>query len=99
MQKISKLKLDVGESQVVMVVGVDGDEPRNMAASLSDLGHHVIGPLPTASLALAHVARTPITSAVIFRRLAGRRDGTQLAQRLSESWGIPTLIVGRTEYG
>lgn len=99
MSKTSKLKLPSDDSQVVMVVGADGDEPQHMAASLTDLGHHVIGPVPTAGLALAHAALTPISSAVIFRRLAGRRSGGQLAQQLSESWGIPTLIVGRPEYG
>lgn len=99
MSKIQKLKLPEDEIQVVMVVGADGDEPQHLAASLTEMGHHVIGPVPTAGLALAHAAQTPITSAVIFRRLAGRRNGGQLAERLSESWGIPTLIVGRPEYG
>lgn len=99
MINISNLKLPSDENQVVMVVGADGDEPKRMVASLTDLGHDVIGPVPTASLALAHVARTRITSAVIFRRLAGRRDGGQLAHRLSESWGIPTLVLGRPGHG
>jgi hypothetical protein len=99
MSKTATLRLPQGESQVVMVAGADGDEPEQMAAALTEMGHHVIGPVATASLALAHAAQTPISSAVVFRRLAGRRDGSQLAQRLNETWGIPTLIVGRSDHG
>jgi hypothetical protein len=82
-----------GPPQTVLVAGSPASRPERLIATLADLGHRVVGPAPTASLALAMAAQTPLDTAIVFRRLAGRRDGRRLARRLEETWGVRTMVI------
>lgn len=52
-----------------------------------------MGPAPTAGLALTLAAVTSPTLALIAEAPTGARGTTALVQALSETWGIPSLIL------
>lgn len=57
----------------------------------------VVGTATRAATALALAAQVPADLAIVHHRLAGRRDGAELARRLEEIWGVPSLLIEASE--
>jgi DNA-binding response OmpR family regulator len=79
--------------ETILIVHQDPAYVEAMVPRLSDLGFHVLSPASTAAMALAIVAQTPATLALVGETLAGRRDGRTLARILRETWGVQSLIL------
>lgn len=65
----------------------------SISERLADRGVNIIGPAAAAGPALVLAAQTSIDLALIEPELAGRRDGAELAQRLQDDWGVPSLLL------
>lgn len=66
---------------------------------ISDSDLNVVGTATRAATALALAAQMPADLAIVHHRLAGRRDGAELARRLEETWGVPSLLIESSEAG
>jgi hypothetical protein len=82
---------------IILLVHRDAAFLEAMTPRLSDLGRHVLPPARTAAMALALVAQTPVTLAIIGETLAGRRDGHALARTLRDLWGLPSIVVAEAD--
>ncbi|WP_309091861.1 hypothetical protein [Phenylobacterium sp.] len=60
---------------------------------LVEAGINVIGPVDRAAHALAMAAQTPVDLALVTPKLAGCRDGEELARVLADTWGVRSVIV------
>lgn len=80
----------------VMVVRKSPSVPDRIVEVLTDAGVNVLGPVDTASRALAIVAQTPMDLALVEPELAGRRDGFELARNLEETWGVRAVMLPPT---
>jgi DNA-binding response OmpR family regulator len=84
-----------GDIRTILVAGASTEYPEDLVLRLTDAGKTVIGPVETARMALALAAQTPADLAIVTPKLAGRRDGAELARRLEETWGVPTVVLPR----
>ncbi len=77
-------------SNTVVVACSHGESSERIVAALSDHGFSVVGPVDSATMALALAAQSPLTMAVVEHGLAGH--GHDLARRLMDNWGVPTVL-------
>ena len=77
----------------MIVVGRAADFPERIVELLSEAGVNVLGPVDNASRALAIAAQTPADYAFIHPKLAGKRDGFELARRLTDTWGVRAVML------
>jgi DNA-binding NarL/FixJ family response regulator len=77
----------------VMLVGRTFDFPEGFVEVLTDAGVNVLGPADTARHALLIAAQTPADLALIHPKLAGQRDGFELARSLEETWGVRSVMI------
>ena len=80
-------------SRPVLVVHHDPDTLERLTLELGSRGYHVIGPARTAGVALTLAAQSPVALALVGERLAGRRDGPELARTLRNTWGVRSFIL------
>lgn len=66
------------------------ESSQRIVEALSDNGFSVVGPVATASMALALAAQSPVTIAVVEAGLAG--NGHALARQLMDNWGVPSVL-------
>ena len=93
MKAIQDLIEQYGRFATVMLVGRNGDIPHETVALLTDSGINVLGPVDTASKALTIVGQTRTDLALVAPQLAGDRTGNDLARHLSETWGVPSVML------
>jgi hypothetical protein len=77
----------------VLIVGQVCEDTYSLIDEFSGRGVNILGPVNTASLALALVAQTPTDLALVARKLGGRRHGPELARCLEETWGVPSVVL------
>lgn len=81
------------EMETVLVVCADADRCAEIVGRLQDDGASVVGSAHTAGLALALTAQMTPRSAILVGETAGRRSAGELAQALSETWGVECFVV------
>ncbi len=82
---------------ILLVCGDDIDA----AAILTDLYHaniRVVGPISTAKMALALVAQTGPTLALLAGQPTGERKASELASALMSTWGVRTMLLDPTDH-
>lgn len=77
----------------VLVVEDDPDLAAELIDTLAAAGHSVVGPFATAEVAAVAAAQQPLDVAVLDINLAGPGNGVELAHRLAESWGVPSVFL------
>lgn len=78
---------------VVLVAAAEPATAAHMVDALEDEGHAVVGPVERAAEAVVLAGQAPVTRAIIYSVLAGRRSGRQLADELRRTFGIETLLI------
>ncbi|HEY0648084.1 hypothetical protein [Phenylobacterium sp.] len=81
------------EMETVLVVCADADKCAEIVARLQDDGASVVGSAHTAGLALALTAQMAPRSAILVGETAGRRNADELAQALSDTWGVECFVL------
>jgi len=81
------------EMETVLVVCADEERCAELIARLHDDGASVVGSAATAGLALALTAQTTPRSAILVGETAGRRSAAELAQALSDTWGVECFVL------
>lgn len=76
-----------------LVVEDDPDLAAQLVDTLVDAGHRVVGPFATAEVAAVAAAQQPLDVAVLDINLAGPGTGVELARRLADSWGVPSVFL------
>lgn len=77
----------------VMIVHPEPDVTDGLVEILTEAGINVLGPVGTASVALAIAAQARADLALVSPKLAGRRNGAELAQRLEDIWGVRAVLL------
>jgi hypothetical protein len=95
MQHLDELIEQYGDIRTILVAGAPNEYPTNLIQHLTDSGRTVIGPADTAKLALALAAQSSADLALVAPKLAGQRDGAELARRLQDIWGVPSIVLQR----
>jgi DNA-binding NarL/FixJ family response regulator len=95
MNHLDELIEQHGDIRTILVAGAPTEYPENLVQHLTDAGMTVIGPVDTARLALALAAQSAADLALVTPKLAGQRDGAELARRLKDTWGVPTVVLQR----
>jgi hypothetical protein len=72
----------------VLVVCAESEQALQILGKLFDDGVSVVGPAPTAGLALTLAAQTMPRMAILAGETAGRRSSQELAEELSSTWGV-----------
>ena len=85
--------MPAGETETIIVAMSERHAPDRLVQRLLAEGHCVVGPATTAAMALALAAQTPATLAVVHLELDGRRDGRRLAASLTDTWGVPSVLI------
>ena len=81
----------------VVIAAMNSPHRDKLIDDLNSRGVNILGPVETASQALALIAHHPADFAIIEAQLAGRRDGAELAGALQADWGVQSfLLAGRT---
>lgn len=96
MPQIEAIIEQYADIRTVLIAGASSEYPEELVRRFADAGLNVIGPVETARQALALAAQTPADLAVVSARLAGLRDGEELARRLQDTWGIPSIVLQRS---
>lgn len=61
-------------------------------------GFSVVGPAPTAAMAMAMAAQTAPTIALVAGRPSGRRNAAELAGDLMRTWGVRSWILDHADH-
>lgn len=81
----------------VLIVCADEKYAAELTSRFYDEGVSVIGPVGSASMALALTAITLPKHAILAGPTEGRRDVATLAEELLRTWGVESTIVQTTE--
>jgi len=93
MRDLENLLDQLDQFSTVMIAGSSEMRTNQLLDRLHASGINVIGPVDTASKALALIAQNHADLAVVAPRLAGRRHGEELARDLSEQWGVKAMVL------
>lgn len=85
--------MDTPQKETIIVAMSQRHRPDRLVQRLVLEGHAVIGPVTTAAMALALAAQMPATLAVVHADLDGGRDGRALAASLTDTWGVPSVLI------
>ena len=77
----------------VLLVCADAEQSFQILEKLHEQGFTVVGPAPTAGLALTLTAQTMACTAIIAGQTAGRRGATELAEELARTWGVECFVM------
>lgn len=88
--------MDAAKTETIIVAMSERHAPDRLVQRLLAEGHGVVGPATTAAMALALAAQAPATLAVVHLDLDGGRDGRKLAALLSDTWGVPSVLIADT---
>lgn len=81
------------ETETILLVCDCDDRSADILGRLQAAGYAVIGPVQNAGTAMAVAAHTPPTLALIARPPNGRRNATEFAQDLMQTWGVRSWIL------
>lgn len=81
----------------VILVSACGETSEELLELISTRDLNIVGTATRAATALALAAQAPADLAIVHHRLAGRRDGEELARQLEANWGVPTLLIETPE--
>ncbi|RAK56569.1 response regulator [Phenylobacterium deserti] len=93
MRDLQNLLNELDQFSTVMIAGSSTSKTDQLLDRLNASGINVIGPVDTASKALALIAQSHVDLAVIDPELAGARNGAELARSLRETWGVRAHVV------
>ncbi|WP_041373408.1 hypothetical protein [Phenylobacterium zucineum] len=93
MRDLNELLEQCDQFSTVLIARKSPESTDSLVQLLVDAGVNVLGPVDTAARALAIVAQTPADFAVVTPELAGKRNGAELARRLEDTWGVPSVVV------
>lgn len=85
--------------EVILVATADPPAAAHMVDVLAECGHTVVGPVDRAAAALMFAGQAPVTRAIVYRRLAGRRSGRELAEALRAAFGVEALLIDHHDGG
>jgi DNA-binding response OmpR family regulator len=77
----------------ILVAEDDALTAAELVETLTDAGHRVIGPFQKAEAAIVSAGLHPLDLALLDINLAGDETGVDLARRLRDSWGVPTVFL------
>jgi hypothetical protein len=85
-------------NETILLICDDADRANRLMAALDEAQVGVIGPFTTAGLALAVTAHTGPTVALLASQTTGQRSAEQLAQTLSDNWGVRSMLLDETAH-
>jgi hypothetical protein len=85
--------------RTLLVSGGDPHAEAMTVQALSEAGFEVVGPAPSAAVALTLAAQAPADVALIHVEIAGPREGQSLAHALLKTWGVPSVLFERAPGG
>lgn len=85
--------MDRDSTDIVLLICNEEAQARRLLERLISGGVGVIGPIPTASLALALAAQAAPTVAVVAQPPAGKRSAKDLAECLMKTWGVRSFVL------
>lgn len=81
------------EPLTILVAEDDADAAAVLVETLTDAGHRVVGPFQEAETAILSAGLHALDLALLDINLAGEQTGVELARRLQQSWGVPTVLL------
>lgn len=84
--------------ETILLICDDEARATQLMTALDEAQVKVIGPFPTAGLALAVTAHTGPTVALLASQTTGRRSAEQLAQTLKDNWGVRSMLLDETAH-
>jgi hypothetical protein len=81
-------------TETVLLVCADEARSLRWIDRLQGVGCRVVGPAPTAAVALMLTSHAAPGAAVLVGPTAGRRDSATLAADLARLWGVPSYVPG-----
>lgn len=80
-------------NETILLVCDDERRATRLITALDAARIPVIGPFPTAGLALAVTAHTGPTIALLASETTGRRSAAELAESLKTNWGVRSMVL------
>jgi len=80
-------------NETILLVCDDETRAMRLIAALDEARISVIGPFPTAGLALAVTAHSGPTVALLASETTGRRSAAELAESLKANWGVRSMLL------
>lgn len=77
----------------ILVAEDDADTAADLVEALTDAGHRVVGPFQDAESAILAAGLHALDLALLDINLAGAQTGVDLARRLQQSWGVPSVFL------
>lgn len=81
------------EPLTLLLVEDDPETAADLTETLTEAGHHVVGPFHQAEAAEAAVALHRIDLALLDINLSGEQTGAELATVLKTRWGVPVMFL------
>lgn len=81
------------EPLTILVAEDDADAAAALVETLTEAGHRVVGPFQEAETAIVSAGLHALDLALLDINLAGEQTGVDLARRLQQSWGVPTVLL------
>lgn len=85
--------MDDDINETILLICDDEARATRLIAALDEAQISVIGPFPTAGLALAVTAHSGPTVALLASETTGRRSAAELAQSLKANWGVHSMLL------
>lgn len=85
--------MDDDINETILLICDDEARATRLIAALDEAQISVIGPFPTAGLALAVTAHSEPTVALLASETTGRRSAAELAQSLKANWGVHSMLL------
>lgn len=89
--------MTIHRTETVLLVCANEARSLRWIDRLHDAGCRVLGPAPTAAVALMLTSHSAPAAAVLVGPTAGRRDADALACELQRLWGVPSYIPAADE--
>ena len=85
-------------NETILLICDDERRATRLITALDAARIPVIGPFPTAGLALAVTAHAGPTLALLASETTGRRSAAELAESLQANWGVRSMILDETAH-
>jgi hypothetical protein len=83
--------------EAVLLVCADHDLASDVQVALAETGLELVGPAPTAEMALTLAGLTVTRTALLIGELGGEASADELAAQLSRLWGIDCYRIAEDE--
>lgn len=80
-------------NETILLICDDEARATRLITALDEARISVIGPFPTAGLALAVTAHSGPTVALLASETTGRRSAAELAESLKSHWGVRSMLL------